>query len=688
MATKLVVKNEFPQLMLDDLARSGLTLEDAHSMRLEFKSGAWADENLGIPRSGYKIPFFDSHGNPIPISDSNPEQMYRFRFLDFAEAQQFNGKKVVTEQLKYAQPFGTKPKPYFSTRIDWDQAFADPIQEIGITEGEKKAEAACKAGIPTIGLGGVYAFRSASRELFFLPELHSLPWKDRPTHVCFDSDVMVKKEVQGALSELTKQLVRRGANVSFIFLEPLPELEKVGLDDFILAMGAQAYRELPRQQSKLSEAFDILNQRAGLVETQGAYWDFKNDIFMDPSHAKEVLSTLATVAKQVKGGGLKEVPAFDEWRISPKRRSLVKVVYEPGNTRQITAENNLNMWRQSKLVPKRGNVGLWLDMVNHVMGKPEYVKHFLQWLAYPLQFPGTKHFTAVFVYGEKQGTGKSFIITPLMDFIYGDNFTRIENSQLEDGFNGDQGSKQLILMDEIYVSDYRGRGHIMSTLKNMITREKVSINEKNMRRYNVIDYSNLYATSNHVEALPLPSDDRRWNVYRAPDVALPESAYAELDSKMRGDKRDTPGPLAQAIYHYLKYKVDVSNFNPHAPAQITEWRAEVIQAANSPLEEFAERVAYTPEEVFGRGMIRHLVTGADLLDHYYRKYPKAAIITVFALGKALAKYKHLIPKKEARVNSKSVKHTLYAVMEREVWALKSQSEWATYHEASVEARNS
>ncbi len=688
MATKLSLVDALTPALLTDLKRSGLNTDDARSMRLEYKDSEWADENLGDPRGGYLIPYFDMENGRI-------NEMYRFRFLEFAESRTFGGKKVEIKQAKYSQPAGTRPYAYFSRRVNWKDALSDKKRRVLFTEGEKKAEAACKAGMLCIGLGGVYSFRSASREWFFLPELNAIDWTGRDVEICYDSDVMTKKEVSSALAALTEQLVARGAIVHFIFLPRESEDDKVGIDDFLVRHGAKAFHELERQQSKTSEAYNLLNEKAGYLNLYGRYWSFEFGIPMDEGHARGMLQPLAMVIQKGRGKNAvdTEVPAFDSWSKHRHRRTMRGIVYEPGNPRLITEANDVNTWKPSGLRPKRGPVGPWLELVEYVFRKPEYVKWFLQWLAYPLQVPGTKHYTAVFVHGEMQGSGKSFVMTPLARFIYGENFISLDNEALNSQFNADQAGKQLIMLDEVYVPGHaNNRIGVMSRLKDMVTREKNNVNQKNEKIYTVFDYANYYLTSNHADALPLDSDDRRFFVIRAPDETRDRAYYANLDAQLRDakDPRNKPGPLSQYVLHYLLNKVDLSDFDPKANALRTEYREEVIHGAFGTLEEFAYRLATNPDDLIPRyGDITRELAGAEtLLDIYYQKYPRASQTTANALGRCLGRYKELLPRKEVRTKNNSPKYTLYALFERKVWEQRSSKDWAQYHETTLQGRKS
>ncbi len=68
------------------------------------------------------------------------------------------------------------------------------------------------------------------------PEWETVPLNGRKVYIAFDSDLMEKSQVRGALARLSFFLKSKGAEVLFIFL-PSSEGSKVGLDDFFAAGG-------------------------------------------------------------------------------------------------------------------------------------------------------------------------------------------------------------------------------------------------------------------------------------------------------------------------------------------------------------------------------------------------------------------------------------------------------------------
>jgi len=113
----------------------------------------------------------------------------------------------------------------------------DPSGPLFITEGVRKADAAVSHGLCCAALLGVWNFRGRNEfgGLTALSDWESIALKDRTVYIVFDSDVMEKPEVYGALVRLKALLEGRGARVLLIYLPPGEGGAKVGLDDYLAA---------------------------------------------------------------------------------------------------------------------------------------------------------------------------------------------------------------------------------------------------------------------------------------------------------------------------------------------------------------------------------------------------------------------------------------------------------------------
>ncbi|MGD0826593.1 MAG: DUF3854 domain-containing protein [Desulfobaccales bacterium] len=119
-----------------------------------------------------------------------------------------------------------------------------------VVEGEKKTLALNQAGIPAVGIGGVWNWCMKSeggyrqpKETKPISDLDRVNWR-RPVIILFDSDGHDNRNVRLAAFRLARELSRRGASVSILFFPPGPNGAKVGADDFLVAHGLEKLREM------------------------------------------------------------------------------------------------------------------------------------------------------------------------------------------------------------------------------------------------------------------------------------------------------------------------------------------------------------------------------------------------------------------------------------------------------------
>jgi hypothetical protein len=235
--TKKIVDPKVSSLSIAKLESSGLDMDDAELLGIECLSGLATGQlhTSFKPLCSLKINYFGHDGKHI--SDwPGGEPFYRLRYLEVAtDFSSQTDKKV----LRYVQAPGTAPVAYFPKNQDWS-LLQDPSQPLILTEGELKAAKACKEGFPTIGLGGVYNWRSHKLGLSWLPSLNGIVWLRRNVYICFDSDYRTNSMVCAALKALADELHMRGAFVHLVCLPSLEDLDKVGLDDYLVYEGANA----------------------------------------------------------------------------------------------------------------------------------------------------------------------------------------------------------------------------------------------------------------------------------------------------------------------------------------------------------------------------------------------------------------------------------------------------------------
>jgi hypothetical protein len=151
-------------------------------------------------------------------------------------------------QAKYLMARGQHNRAYCPPFAVAREAVNSPGKLLLITEGILKALAATQAGVPTIGLMGLWNWvvgGSDPRQL--IPDLEEIDWRGRPVLVVFDYDPVRKPGVHHGAAELARVLSDHGAEARSVGLPAGPRgadgvLIKQGLDEFTVNVGEAAFR--------------------------------------------------------------------------------------------------------------------------------------------------------------------------------------------------------------------------------------------------------------------------------------------------------------------------------------------------------------------------------------------------------------------------------------------------------------
>lgn len=284
----------FPDFVVEDLAHSGLTVEDMEIKTLGAAEKQATNAPLGV--DGYVIPYYDIKGKRVPF--------YRV--------------KLINHDPKYKQVADSNNYIYFPPKLP---ELLHKAKFLILTEGEKKAAAAVKAGIPAVAVSGVDSWRNRTfiipadaklgqdkqsrtvikmaqgsniEERFstfadgFFDLISYLQGKDIPLIFVYDSDMpkvssynqhpnaYMKFEVQRAAATLAYELRARGVrheNIRQLILDPKEHAAgfkegKVGLDDYLThpKLGAEKLREAVYHNLVQRQAFPVHPQPKQFVQ--------------------------------------------------------------------------------------------------------------------------------------------------------------------------------------------------------------------------------------------------------------------------------------------------------------------------------------------------------------------------------------------------------------------------------------
>jgi putative DNA primase/helicase len=271
------------------------------------------------------------------------------------------------------------------------------------------------------------------------------------------------------------------------------------------------------------------------------------------------------------------------WQEDVRRKMIDadNLVFDP--TLKVDPKTHINMFAGYPLVPEDNEekcmavLDLLFDLCAGEENSQEIGDWLLKWLAYPLQHPGAKMQTAVLMFGEKQGTGKSLFFEGIMRPIYGEYGGTAGQHQLDSSFTAWKSRKTYMVFEEVLSREDR-YSHI-GTLKHMITGRDMRINQKNLPERVEANHLNSVFLSNESQPIPIELEDRRFLVVEARNKLSQERV-----NQMR--KQMDEG-VSAAFYHFL-LKYPLGDFNPHTKPIMTEAKGKIIRYGRAGWDAFHE----------------------------------------------------------------------------------------------------
>lgn len=270
--------------------------------------------------------------------------------------------------------------------------------------------------------------------------------------------------------------------------------------------------------------------------------------------------------------------------------------YIPGCHDEIVERDGvewLNTWTGSDIQPVKGDAKPMLDHILYLCNEDRgHAGHLLDWLAYGYQHPGAKINHAPLIISEHQGVGKDTLGYCMARLIGRQNVKFVEDSEIAEGRNSFALRKQLVIAPEIMTGDRRD---IANKLKPLITQPTLTVNEKNVRPYDIENTVNFLMFSNHTNAAHIEDHDRRYFVVIC--KAKPQDAqyYRDLYAYLNSD--------AIAGFAWVLANRDLIRFDPAEPAPMTADKEVVRKATMSGVEAWLEDAWVSRRAPFRREII-------------------------------------------------------------------------------------
>ena len=291
-----------------------------------------------------------------------------------------------------------------------------------------------------------------------------------------------------------------------------------------------------------------------------------------------------------KDGGQKAVEEHKLWKVSDSRVNVVGRVFDPSTPARIvesTGQRRVNMycaptWGYGSYT--QSHVDKFVDFLTYLIPKESEREFFLDWLAakaHNMAFRGP----AVLMIAPKQGTGRTTLSDMIKTLFASDNVLNVPFKDMvsDSGFN-EWMESPIVVTDETLNTSGENHYHTYEKIKEMIDpRPKMTtINPKYGKKRVVMVYSSFLFFSNHVEALAIDSNDRRFavidNVYTP---ASPEY-FTELNAWIQQTNGDGQPEWAAHVWRWLQArKVDMVKML--APPENTAAKQRMLEGSKSPI---------------------------------------------------------------------------------------------------------
>jgi hypothetical protein len=353
------------------------------------------------------------------------------------------------------------------------------------------------------------------------------------------------------------------------------------------------------------------------------------------------------------------------WLKSPKRRSVKQLVLAPGKPSTLR-DGSLNTWRGFTAEPAPGDVTPFIDLINFVLPNKAEREYCLRWLAKMIQEPGTKFLVSLVVWSIEEGVGKGLLFETVGSLLHQRHFKVVGNEIFNDQFTEWQSQKIFVIADEVSSADKRSTA---DRIKGWITATENNINVKNTAKYSEPNLIKYVFLSNHPDAVYLNDKDRRFFVAEAPDKKLPDEIRKNFVNWIKS------GGKAALMDYLLSH--DTSQFDPTAPAPMSQSKMGMLDSNKSDLEQWVENALLKAQ-----AKNHDLISTEDLAAHYnFGSRPtKCSGKTVATILKRMG-YKKLA--KKAKFDNGTRKGLFSTAAKFNTYSFMSETEIARHYKETV-----
>ena len=300
------------------------------------------------------------------------------------------------------------------------------------------------------------------------------------------------------------------------------------------------------------------------------------------------------------------------WKKHPDSKVCVDFTYKPNDQKRFVHVNKklmINVYEKNELQPDpKADTDIFYAMLEHIIPHEKERNYFLDWYSFPIQNPGIKIRNAIIMQSDEFQLGKGSLFDLHRDILGHNNTRKIELAEALDKGKNYLLNYQTVLVDEAKSSgSWSEKAQLINTLKTIITEGSIGVRQLYKEYTEQDTCTNYWINTNYRDAFPLPKNEVRYWVYFS-DAKRNEQMLEEFhNQRLFGDL--AAGVLADLLDRNL------SKFNPLAPAPWTQYRDEMCNMADRPLNDYIKEQFAQGSHPFDRPM----VTTLELFDFLKRE---------------------------------------------------------------------
>ena len=245
-----------------------------------------------------------------------------------------------------------------------------------------------------------------------------------------------------------------------------------------------------------------------------------------------------------------DINPFDIWINNIDRRDISDIIFDPSGKE---CESKYNIWKGYKYQNtgeyEVENIKPFVQHIKNIIcnGDEALAEYVIKWFAQIIQTPHKKTAVGMVWRSEAEGVGKNIILNLIKDIIGSEYYYSTSNLEhLIGNFNADAEAKILINMNEcLWGGDKKKEGR----LKEFITEDSLTINQKGVKTYNINNFANVCITSNSDWIIGINQNDRRWAMIECSEIKHDSQYYKTLANTN-----------IQDLTNYL-WSIDLSEFD-------------------------------------------------------------------------------------------------------------------------------